>query len=75
MARPLEENPLSGFVFDDELPSPLSAWQRAVPPSDGVGGVYFARRKNKMNWAPLLVIGGAILSLLLILVIWLATTH
>ena len=70
VARALDENLLSDFVFDDELPSPLSAWQGGVPPRDRGPGVYFARRKSKLNWTPLLVIGGIILVLLLILVLW-----
>jgi hypothetical protein len=62
----------SEYVFEDELSPPLSMWQGTMPPTESPVGVYFTRRRKKLNWPPLVLIGGAILSLVL-LAVWLLT--
>jgi eukaryotic-like serine/threonine-protein kinase len=57
------------FVFEDELPPLVSDRPAAALPKDG--GVYFARRKSSSSWLPLVVVGGAILTLALIFLVWL----
>jgi eukaryotic-like serine/threonine-protein kinase len=70
-ARQPAKSPLSAFVFDDELPPLVPARPAATLPKDG--GVYFARRKSTSAWLPLVAVGGAVFSLILILLIWLIT--
>lgn len=65
-ARPVSSDTLSGFVLDDELP----AWQEGLP-SDERPGVYFSRRRNKPDWVLPAVVGGAVLSVLIVFIIWL----
>jgi eukaryotic-like serine/threonine-protein kinase len=65
-----EKNPISGYVFDDELPLPANVWQRAMPATDDRTGVYFARRRKKVSWTPYILLTGAAMSLVM-LVAWL----
>jgi eukaryotic-like serine/threonine-protein kinase len=73
VARPLEENPLSEFVLDDELPPPPAAWQGLAPPKQGMPGVYLSRRKSSLDLGPVLAISGGILAVVLTLIVWLLT--
>jgi eukaryotic-like serine/threonine-protein kinase len=67
-APPVTEIPLTTFVLDDELPSFSSAWQGGVAANGG--GVYLARRKGKRTWVMPVAVGGGVLTILLVLLIW-----
>jgi eukaryotic-like serine/threonine-protein kinase len=70
-ALPLAKIPLTEFVLDDELPSFASAWQGGVAANKG--GVYLGRRKGKRTWVMPAVVGGGVLAILLVLLVWLLT--
>jgi eukaryotic-like serine/threonine-protein kinase len=73
VARLLEENALSGFVLDDELPAPPTILQGEMPFGQAKADTYLYRRNRNADRIWQVIVGGLIASALVILGVWVVT--